>query len=80
MISVIELILEKIYLCAKSLNVFVIQNITMHCFFPSFYSSDIREKLRKKRRALQDSLVKVRDDTQVCNLTRWGFVGILSEI
>ncbi|KAM9445041.1 coiled-coil and C2 domain-containing protein 2A [Clarias gariepinus] len=27
-------------------------------------SSDIREKLRKKRRALQESLVKVRDDTQ----------------
>ncbi|XP_053499289.1 coiled-coil and C2 domain-containing protein 2A isoform X3 [Ictalurus furcatus] len=36
----------------------------MHCFFPSFYSSDIRDKLRKKRRALQESLVKVRDDTQ----------------
>ncbi|XP_058266424.1 coiled-coil and C2 domain-containing protein 2A isoform X2 [Hemibagrus wyckioides] len=27
-------------------------------------SSDIREKLRKKRRALQETLVKVRDDTQ----------------
>ncbi|XP_046725486.1 coiled-coil and C2 domain-containing protein 2A isoform X2 [Silurus meridionalis] len=27
-------------------------------------SSDFREKLRKKRRVLQDSLVKVRDDTQ----------------
>ncbi|XP_062871722.1 coiled-coil and C2 domain-containing protein 2A [Trichomycterus rosablanca] len=27
-------------------------------------SSDLREKLRKKRRALQDSLVKVKDDTQ----------------
>ncbi|KAI5096106.1 coiled-coil and C2 domain-containing protein 2A isoform X5 [Silurus meridionalis] len=31
---------------------------------PSSDETDFREKLRKKRRVLQDSLVKVRDDTQ----------------
>ncbi|GAA6096335.1 coiled-coil and C2 domain-containing protein 2A isoform X1, partial [Tachysurus ichikawai] len=37
---------------------------SLKCVHFFFSSSDIREKLRKKRRALQETLVKARDDTQ----------------
>lgn len=48
-------------------NIFLIMNIilwSLTCLYVLHFS-EIRDKLRRKRRALQESLVRVRDDTQV---------------